>query len=117
MNQPDTPASLSPPALAPTGPPGQIAITPAELLWITFGMWLGGIFILTLLPILLIPRLGIPLGVGASYLMFFLAWQPVQIVTQRTLGMRTAVVRMVMFVGAAAVLAFYLREALMTMQP
>ena len=78
-------------------------------------MWLGGVFILALTPVLLIPRLGLPLGVVTSYLLFFLAWQPIQIVTQRTFGMRTGVFRMVFFVGAAATLAFYLREALLAL--
>ena len=97
-------------------PSAAVALTRTEFLWITFGVWLGGIFMLTLLPILLIPRLGMPLGVAASYLVFFLAWQPIQTVTQRTLGVRTAVVRMMLFVGAAATLAFYLREALLTIR-
>ncbi len=93
-----------------------ISLSRAEFLWITFGVWLGGVFMLTLLPVLLIPRLGTPLGVAASYFVFFLAWQPVQSVTQRTLGVRAAVLRMVLFVGAAATLAFYLREALLGMR-
>ncbi len=90
-----------------------IAVSRAEWLWITIGLWVGGIFILTLLPMLLIPRLGIPGGMGLSYLVFFLAWQPVQVVTQRTLGMRAAVVRMLALVSSAAVIAYYLREALL----
>ena len=98
--------------LPPSQPP-LIALTRAEFMWLTFGVWLGGIFMLTLLPVLLIPRLGVALGVAASYLVFFLAWQPVQQITQRTLGVGPAVLRMVLFVGAAAVLAFYLREALL----
>ena len=64
---------------------------------------------------LLIPRLGMPLGVALSYLLFFLAWQPVQTITQRTFGMRTGIVRMVLFVAAAATIAFYLREVLLGM--
>lgn len=95
--------------------PAQISLTKVELLWITFAVWIGGIFMLTLLPILLIPRLGMPLGVAASYLVFFLAWQPVQSITQRTLGVGSAVIRMLFFVGGAATLAFYLREALLSM--
>ena len=70
--------------------PASITISRAELLWITFGTWLGGVFILALLPVILIPRLGIPMGMAASYLVFFLAWQPVQTITQRALGTRTA---------------------------
>jgi hypothetical protein len=98
-------------------PPDSAAVTisRAELLWITLGTWVGGVFILTLLPVLLIPRLGIPFGMAASYLVFFLAWQPVQIITQRVLGMGTAVLRMLAFVGSGAVIAYYLREALLGM--
>lgn len=97
----------------PESTPTIISLSRAELLWITFGVWLGGVFMLTLLPILLIPRLGMPLGVGASYLVFFIAWQPVQTITQRTMGVRAAVVRMLLLVGAAATLAFYMREVLL----
>jgi hypothetical protein len=98
-------------------PPPQdpITISPGELLWITLGTWLGGVFILTLLPVLLIPRLGIPFGMAASYLVFFLAWQPVQTITQRALGVRTALIRMIVLVGGGAVLAFYLRESLLAL--
>jgi hypothetical protein len=94
---------------------GPITLSAGELLWLTLAIWIGGVFILTLLPVLLIPRLGMPLGVIASYLLFFLTWQPIQIVTQRTLGMRTGVIRMVLFVGGAATIAFYLREALLAL--
>jgi hypothetical protein len=80
----------------------------------SIGVWVGGIFILTVLPVLLIPRLGMPLGVAGSYLVFFLAWQPIQSITQRTFGMRAGVIRMVMFVAAAATIAFYTRELLLT---
>lgn len=92
-----------------------IFVTAGEFYWLTFGVWIGGIFILTLAPVLLIPRLGMPLGVAASYLLFFLAWQPVQVITQRTFGIRTGIIRMVIFVAAAATLAFYLREVLLGM--
>jgi hypothetical protein len=98
----------------PSDPHG-VVISRAELLWLTLGTWVGGVFILTLLPELLIPRLGIPFGMAASYLVFFLAWQPVQIITQRVLGMGTAVVRMLAFVGGGAVIAYYLREVLLAM--
>jgi hypothetical protein len=90
-----------------------VVISRAELLWITLGTWVGGVFILTLLPVLLIPRLGIPAGMAVSYLVFFLAWQPVQSITQRVLGMGTAVARMLAFVGGGAVIAYYLREVLL----
>lgn len=67
------------------------------------------------MPALLMPRLGAPLGVAGSYLLFFLAWQPIQIITQRSLGMRAGIMRMVIFVAAAATVAFYLREMLLGM--
>jgi hypothetical protein len=89
-----------------------IFVTGGEFLWVTFAVWIGGIFILTLMPYLLIPRVGGPLAIAGSYFMFFLAWQPVQIVTQRTLGMKTAIIRMVIFVASAATIASYLRQAL-----
>jgi hypothetical protein len=115
MDQPELTPSSAP--LAPSEPPAPIvALTRGEFLWITFGIWLGGVFMLTLLPIFFIPRLGMPLGVGASYLVFFLAWQPIQTITQRTMGVRSAMLRMVLFVGAAATAAFYLREALLSMR-
>lgn len=90
-----------------------ITLTKNEFFWLTLSVWIGGIFILTLLPVLLIPRLGMPLGVAASYLLFFMCWQPVQTITQRTVGMGAGVVRMVLFVAAAATIAFYLRESLL----
>jgi hypothetical protein len=96
----------------PAGP-SAVVISRGELLWLTLGAWVGGIFILTLLPVLLIPRLGIPGGMAVSYLVFFLAWQPVQIITQRVLGMGPAVLRMLTFVGGGAVIAYFLREVLL----
>jgi hypothetical protein len=101
--------------MASAGDSAAVTISRFELLWITLGMWVGGVFILTLAPVLLIPRLGIPLGMGGSYLLFFLAWHPVQAVTQRVLGTGTALVRMIAFVGGGAVIAYYLREALLTL--
>jgi hypothetical protein len=95
--------------------PALLTISRTELLWVTLGTWLGGVFILAFLPVILIPRLGIPLGMGVSYLIFFLAWQPVQTITQRTLGIRTALLRMIVLVGVGAVLAFYLRELVLTL--
>jgi hypothetical protein len=104
------------PAPAPPAEPrGVIFLTAGEFFWLTLGVWTGGIFILTLAPVLLIPRVGMPLGVASSYLLFFLAWQPVQVVTQRTFGIKAGVIRMVLFVAAAATIAFYLREALLAM--
>lgn len=99
--------------MPPPPPPPPIVISRAELLWLTFGTWVGGIFILTLLPVLLIPRLGIPAGMAVSYLVFFLAWQPVQTITQRVVGMGAAVARMLVFVGGGAVIAYFLREVLL----
>jgi hypothetical protein len=99
----------TPPDLAP------VAISRRELLWVTFGTWLGGVFILAFLPVILIPRLGIPMGMAVSYLIFFLAWQPVQTITQRVVGVRTALFRMVVLVGIGAVIAFYLRELLLAL--
>jgi hypothetical protein len=114
---PRTPPDITPRQVAKTAdtPPGAsvIVLSAGEFYWLTFAVWLGGIFILTLMPVLLIPRLGMPLGVAGSYTLFFLAWQPIQLVTQRTFGMRAGIVRMVIFVAAAAVIAFYLREALL----
>jgi hypothetical protein len=103
-----------PSAPPPSSPSAQraILVTPGEFYWLTLGVWAGGIFILTVMPVLLIPRFGGPLGVAGSYLLFFLAWQPIQIITQRNLGMRAGVIRMVIFVAAAATIAFYLRELL-----
>jgi len=100
-----------PPPRAST--PGVIFLSVGEFYWLTLGVWVGGIFILTLMPYLLIPRVGMGLGVAGSYLLFFLCWQPIQVVTQRTFGVRAGLIRMMMFVGAAATLAFYLRENLL----
>ena len=104
------------PSPAPTtSPRGVVVLTAGEFFLLTLGVWVGGIFILALTPVLLIPRLGMPLGIALSYLLFFLAWQPVQTVTQRTFGMRAGILRMILFVAAAATIAFYLREVLLGM--
>ena len=97
---------------APSPP---IILSRVEFLWLTLAVWLGGIFILTLTPLLLIPRLGMRGGVIASYFAFFAVWQPIQSITQRTLGMRAAFIRMLFFVGGGATIAFYLRELLLGM--
>lgn len=102
--------SQTPPA--PADARGVIFVTGGEFYWLTLGIWLGGIFILTLMPYLLIPRIGGPLAIAGSYFFFFLAWQPIQIITQRTFGMRAAFIRMIIFVAAAAAIASYLRQAL-----
>src|SRR4051794_9560724 len=96
----------------PPGSDGVVILRP-ELLWLTLGTWVGGRCILTLLPVLLIPRGRLPSGMAVSYLIFFLAWHPVQIIPQRVLGIGTAVVRMLAFVGGGAVIAYYLREVLL----
>jgi hypothetical protein len=90
-----------------------ITLSKGEFFWLMLSVWVGGIFILALLPVLLIPRMGMPLGVALSYLVFFLCWQPIQVITQRTFGTRAGVLRMILFVAAAAVIAFFLREALL----
>ena len=115
VTPPAQPPATTPARPGDSAPRGIIFLTTGEFFWITLAVWIGGIFILTLAPVLLIPRLGMPLGVAGSYLLFFLAWQPVQAVTQRTFGIRAGVIRMVLFVAAAATLAFYLREALLSM--
>lgn len=112
MTEPQAP-SVPPPA--PPSRPGVILVTIAEFYWLTFGVWIGGIFILTLMPVLLIPRIGMPLGVAGSYLLFFFVWQPIQLITQRTFGVGAGVLRMILFVAAAASLAFYLRNALLAL--
>ena len=104
-----TPDSAPPP---PIDPPG-VRVTPREILWLSIGVWLAGTCLLALMPVILIPRIGMGPGVAASYALFFLAWQPVQALTQRAIGARAAVVRMVVFVASAATVGYYLREALL----
>ena len=59
-------------------------------------------------------RLGaVLLGLAATYLLFFVAWQPLQRVTQRALGARAALVRTMSLVATAAIAAYYVREALL----
>ena len=91
-----------------------LVISRAELLWLTAGTWLGGICLLTVLPLLLFPWLGIAVGMALSYVVFFLIWQAVQVITQRVLGTGPALLRMLALVGSAAVIAYYLRDALVT---
>ena len=104
---PETPDSQSTPSQ-----PGVIFLTTREFFWITISVWLGGIFVLTLLPYLLAPRVGGALAIAGSYFIFFLAWQPIQNITQRTLGMKAGVVRLIIFVAGAATIASFLRQAL-----
>jgi hypothetical protein len=76
-------------------------------------MWLSGVCLLALLPVVLMPRLGPALGLAATYLVFFVAWQPLQRVTHRAFGPRAAFVRTMALVATAAVAAYYVREALL----
>lgn len=96
---------------SPTARP--ILITPAELFWLTAGLWLSGICLLALLPVVLLSRLGPAGGLAVAYLAFFVAWQPLQRIFQRTLGPAAAVIRILALVASAAMLAYYLREALL----
>lgn len=103
------------PESAPTATAATVAVTPAELFWITAGAWLSGACLLALLPVLLAPRLGPAAGLAVSYVLFFMAWQPIQRLTQRAIGPQKAVVRMLAFVASAAMLAYYVREALLAL--
>jgi hypothetical protein len=89
-----------------------VVISRRELAWLTFGLWLGGVAVLTVVPMLCMPLVGIPGGMAISYLLFFVAWQPLQAITQRLAGGRAALLRMVLLVGLAATLAFALRNFL-----
>ena len=82
-------------------------------------MWLGGVSMLTLLPVILVTQLGLGdfIGVVGSYFLFFLAWQPVQTVTQRALGTRPALVRMLVLVVSAFSVAFVLKVLLFGPEP
>lgn len=108
------PSPAEPPAAGSHAVP-PIVLNRGEFLWLTLAVWVGGIPILTLMPLLLIPPLGMRGGVIASYFLFFAVWQPIQSITQRTLGMRAAFIRMMLFVGGGAAMAFYLRELLLGM--
>lgn len=94
--------------------PALVPISRGELLWLTGGMWLGGIALLTLLPVIFITQLGFGelAGVVSSYFLFFLAWQPVQTITQRAVGTRAALVRMLLLVVTAFSVAFVLKVIL-----
>jgi hypothetical protein len=97
---------MSAPASAP------LVVTPAELFWLTAGLWMGGVCLLALLPVILMPRLGPAMGLAVSYVLFFVTWQPVQRLTQRALAPRAAFLRMFALVATAAVAAYYVRGAL-----
>ena len=90
-----------------------VVMTRGELVQLSVGMWLSGVCLLALLPVVLMPRLGPALGLAATYLVFFVAWQPLQRVTQRAFGPRAAFVRTMALVATAAVAAYYVREALL----
>lgn len=92
-----------------------LVVTPAELFWITVGLWLGGVCLLALLPVILMPRLGPAMSLAVSYVLFFITWQPVQRLTQRSLEPKAAFIRMFALVATAATVAYYLREALLTL--
>lgn len=96
-------------------PPAVLVVTPAELFWITAGLWIGGVCLLALMPVILMPRLGPAMSLAVSYLLFFVSWQPVQRLTQRALAPRAAFIRMLALVATAAMVAYYLREALVTL--
>ncbi len=104
---------MSAPAPSPSPSPGVLVVTPAELFWITAGLWIGGVCLLALLPVVLMPRLGPALGLAVAYVLFFVSWQPVQRLTQRALPPRAAFVRMFALVATAAMAAYYVREALL----
>lgn len=96
----------------PSPDPRPIPITSTELFWLTAGLWMSGICLLALLPVMLMPRLGPAGGLAVSYVAFFVAWQPLQRILQRTLGSSGAVVRVLALVASAAMIAYYVRAAL-----
>ena len=81
---------------------GQLVVTPTELFWLTAGLWMGGVCLLALLPVMLMPRLGPAPALAVAYVLFFVSWQPVQRLTQRALAPRAAFVRMLALVATAA---------------
>lgn len=99
---------------APTPEPAPpLVVTSAELFWLTAGLWLSGICLLALMPVMLMPRLGPAAGLAVSYVAFFVAWQPLQRILQRALGPQRAFVRLLALVASAAMFAYYVREALL----
>lgn len=90
-------------------------VTSTELFWLVAGMWLSGACLLALLPVMLMPRLGPAAALAVSYVAFFIAWQPLQRVIQRAIGPQAATIRMLALVGSAAVVAYYVREALLAL--
>ncbi len=104
---------MSAPASAPAPSDGLLIVTPTELFWLTAGLWLGGVCLLALMPVVLMARLGPAPALAVSYVLFFVSWQPVQRLTQRALAPRAAFVRMLALVATAATAAYYVREALL----
>jgi hypothetical protein len=96
-------------------PAAPLTVTPSEFFWLTAGAWLSGACLLALLPVLLMPRLGAAGALAVAYVAFFVSWQPLQRMTQRALGPRRAMVRMLALVASAAMLAYYVREALLAL--
>jgi hypothetical protein len=94
-------------------PAAVIVVTGAELFWLTAGLWMSGVCLLALMPVVLMPRTGPAIGLGVSYVLFFVAWQPLQRITQRIWGPRVALVRILTLVATAAMAAYYMREALL----
>lgn len=90
-------------------------VTSVELFWLVAGMWLSGACLLALLPVLLMPRLGPAASLAVAYVAFFIAWQPLQRIIQRALGPQAGTIRMLALVGSAAVVAYYVREALLSL--
>ncbi|MEZ5293025.1 MAG: hypothetical protein R2745_18230 [Vicinamibacterales bacterium] len=103
---------MSDPAPSPA-PSHPVVVTPVELFWLTAGLWVSGICLLALLPVVLMPRVGPAAGLAVSYVTFFVAWQPLQRITQRAVGPSRTFIRMLALVASAAMLAYYIREALL----
>lgn len=92
--------------------PAPSLVTRGELYGLMLAAWLGSTFVLTTLPALLIPRVGISGGMGASYALVFLTLQPLQLVMQRAFGPGAALLRGLGIFVAAAAVAVYLRGLL-----
>lgn len=97
----------------PPATTGAHLVTSSELFWLVAGMWLSGACLLALLPVVLAQRLGPAGALAVAYVAFFVSWQPLQRVLQRALGPQAAMIRMLALVSSAAVVAYYVREALL----
>ena len=103
--------------MEPSTPAAPTVVTRGELYGLMLATFVGSTCVLTALPALLIPRFGIPGGMGASYALVFLALQPLQQVMHRAFGPGAALMRgLGLFVAAAAV-AVYLRNLLAGLPP